>query len=105
MFIAPGNAYIGTVRATGSCRDPLALRVDLGRLLAAADLRPSGLPMRAIVCIRKFRDPLPGRWRTQAHDIRPPLNWERTIATALDQLVRRAAHPGRDPAPANAEVV
>ena len=105
MQIHPGNTYIGTLRTTGRWHDPLALRNRLDRMLSAADLQPPGLPRHAILCIRMLRGPLPQWWRTSAGSIRPPQSWERALATTLDQLVRRAAHPGRGGVPDNAEAV
>jgi hypothetical protein len=105
MLIYPGTTYIGTLRATGVRHDPLALRIRLGHMLSAADLQPTGLPRHAIACIRRFRHPLPLWRRSLAGGIHPPLDWERAMATALDQLVRKAARPGQNAVPGNAEAV
>ncbi|HSF30697.1 MAG TPA: hypothetical protein VLK82_09545 [Candidatus Tectomicrobia bacterium] len=61
--------------------------------------------MQAIVCIRKLRNPLPGRWQAPTGGVRAALDWQRAIAGTVDQLLRHAAHPGRGVVPDHAEAV
>src|SRR5262245_19632501 len=105
MRISPDSLYIGKLRAISREPDALALRQRLGRALSAADLLPRGLPASAIVCIRRFQDPLPGAWRPERGSLRPSIAWERAVAASLDQIIQRAARPAVGVPPAGAEAV
>ncbi len=105
MIVEPGKTYIGKVRATSNERDTLALQLRLGSTLSATNLHPPGLPARAILCIRKFRDPLPGSLHLQRTGMRPPHAWEQAVLASLKQLAEHAAHPARYAVPSNAEAV
>ena len=105
MIVEPGKTYIGKVRATSNERDTLALRIRLSSMLSTINLHPPGLPRSAIVCIRKFHDPLPGSLRLQNSSTRPPSAWEQAVQASLKQLVERAVYAARDAVPLNADVV
>src|SRR4051812_14615230 len=80
-----------TVR--GRVGDPLQARLRLTGLLATVRLHPAGLAPEAVLCVRRFRDPLPGRIGLWDRNRRLPELWERALAASLDGLVRRAARP------------
>src|SRR5436853_2754997 len=105
MRFEPGKTYIRKLRATYSGRDAFAVQNHLARALSLMELHPAGLPPSAIVCIRTFQEPLPGSLRLQpsSHDSR--LAWERAIAAALAQLVRKAARPALGTVGASEEAV
>jgi len=105
VIVEQGKTYIGKVRATSSERDTLALRIRLSSILSTINLHPPGLPGSAIVCIRKFHDPLPGSLRLQNSGTRPPYAWEQAVQASLKQLVERGAYPARDAVPSNADAV
>ena len=98
-----GKTYIGKVRATSSERDTLAFQLHLSRMLSSASWHPPGLPASAILCIRKFRDPLPGMLQGHRNDVRPPYAWEQAIAASLRQMAEHAARPIHGPVPISAE--
>ena len=105
MLFEPGKTYIGKLRAAYDGRDRHALENHLRRVLSVMDIRPPGLPGRAIVCIRALRDPLPGSLRLDQNEIRPPRAWEQALGASLDRMVRSAARPALGPVPASAEAV
>jgi hypothetical protein len=85
--------------------DPLTARLRLEPQLATAELRPSGLPPSAVLCVRRIADPLPGRLVLDSAQARPPPEWERAFVEALTRLLRSAARPAHEAVPANAEAV
>jgi hypothetical protein len=85
--------------------DPLTARLRLEPQLANAELRPSGLPPSAVLCVRRIADPLPGRLTLDSTQARPPPEWERAFVDALTVLLRSAARPAHEAVPANAEAV
>ena len=105
MIVEPGKTYIGKMRATSNERDTLALRMRLSSMLSMMDLNPPGLPRSAIVCIRKFHDPLPGSLRVQPSGTPSPYTWEHAVQASLKRLVEHALYPARDAVPLNAEAV
>ena len=105
MIVEPGKTYIGKVRATSSERDTLALRIRLASMLSTINLHPPGLPRSAIICIRKFHDPLPGALHLQRSGTPPPPAWEQAVRASLKQLVERAVHPASDAVPSNTDAV
>jgi hypothetical protein len=93
------------MRVEGRGLDPLTTRVRAGGLIAAADLHPPGLAPSAILCVRRLRDPIPGRLSLRGDRMLPPGEWTREVAAALDRLAARAARPARDPVADDAEAV
>jgi hypothetical protein len=100
-----GKTIVTRLRVRCSGIDPLSAQLRVTSLLDSARLHPTGLAPSAVVIIRKLRDPLPGVVQLQQGQVRPPLAWEQAVATALEQLVRRAARPALAAVPANAEAV
>lgn len=92
-------------RVRGATPDPLLARLRLESLLGSADLRPSGLPPSAILCVRELRDPMPGTLRLNGYASRLPHQWEHALAASLDDIARKAAHPLHQSVPANAGAV
>lgn len=105
MIVEAGKTYIGKIRVTTHERDTLALKVRLSNMLSTIDLHPAGLPCSAIICIRRFRDPLPGALQAHHSSVHTRRVWERAATASLEQLIRNAARPLHDAVPANAEVV
>lgn len=62
------------------------------------------LPAGAILCVRRLRDPRPGRVRLSALQA-PPAEWARAVTESLTDLAGRAARPARGGATADAEAV
>ena len=86
-------------------RDALALRLRLERALAGADFHPPGLPASAILCVRRLSDRRASAPRALAGGATAFAEWQRSVAAAIERLVRHAASPARGPVPANAEAV
>ncbi len=99
------KTVINHLRISYGGPDPQAAQQRVGYLLAAAELRPAGLPPAAILCIRALRDPLPGTLPLEPGGLRPPAAWEQAARTAMEQLARQAARPARESVPAGAEAV
>jgi len=93
------------VRVHGSGGDAGLARLRLESLLSGAELRPSGLPPSAVLCVRRVADPLPGTLRLDTGDARPPPEWERAFVARLERALRDAARPAREAVPAAADAV
>jgi hypothetical protein len=102
-----GNAdrtRIGRLRVRGGT-ESTSLRLGLSGLLDRADLRPPGVPPAAVLIVRRMGDPLPGRLAPGQRVGSVDLTWERAARDRLAGFYRRAARPGRDPVPADADAV
>jgi hypothetical protein len=95
---------IGRARVHGPA-DPATARMRLESVLGRAELRPSGLPPAAVLCVRRVVDPLPGTLMLESMDARPPPDWERAFVESLERKLRSAARPAREAVPAAAEAV
>ena len=105
VTLESGKTYIEKLRATTQARHTNLAQTRLRNMLAGMDLYLSGLSAAAIVCIRHFRDPLPGSLPLPSSGLRPPAAWEQAVRTSLEAMVRHAARPAREAVPANAEAV
>ena len=85
---------IGTLRARASAGEAAA-RLPIERALAAADLRPPGLPAGAVLIVRRLATGQPS----------PRPAWERAVRAQLAALCRRATRPARGECAAGAEAV
>lgn len=106
MFVEPGKTYITRLRAQSRTRDPLALRMRLDQKLSMLNLQPHGLSPKAIICIRRLREPVPGALAARrSRHAPPPQEWERAFIETLNQIVRRAARPALGPVAPDSEAV
>jgi hypothetical protein len=106
MRLPSGPAVaVRRVRFSATDHDQVGEQVHLGRLLAAASVRPGGLPPPTILLVRRLRDPLPGTLRLAAGYGLPPARWERAFALQLGEARRRAARPAAGPVSPDAEAV
>jgi hypothetical protein len=96
MLIDLRRDRVRTLRARGDARDPLALRRAMERGLAAASLRPRGLPSRAIVCVRRLQVAV----RSADGD-----RWAATLDRLVEDLLPGIARPLTDAVPAGAQAV
>lgn len=85
--------------------DPLSARLHLERLLANVQISSAWLSPSAILCIRQMPDPRPGALRLLARELRPAVEWERGLRSALEQKVRAAVRPALGAVPPDAEAV
>jgi hypothetical protein len=99
-----GQTYIGRAHVRSAERDSLALQQTLRRALATVNLRPAGLSVSSILCVRTLRDPLPGALALHG-DALPSPSWQAALATALGHMARHAARPALDQPPAGADAV
>lgn len=81
------------------------VRGSVVRVLERSDLRPTGMPPSAILIIRSFRTPSPGRLIASLRGVSPDLTWEKAAQDSLSDLYRHAACPAREAVPANAAAV
>jgi hypothetical protein len=100
-----GKTVIGRLQVAANDLGPVVTRVRLTRLLECSRLHPSRLPPAAILCVRRFEDPLPGVLDLRAPGVRVSQRWERAATRALDRLLDGAARPARDHVAARAEAV
>jgi hypothetical protein len=102
-MLAPGQAVIGRLSTRARRGDALALRARVGAALGWTGLDAPGLPPSAVLCVRRWRDPLPGA--LTAPGARAVAAWGEAARAALAELVRRAARPARESVPPSAEAV
>jgi hypothetical protein len=89
----------------GEMRDVTITRLRAERVLASASAGPCGVSPSALLCVRRLSDPRPRTLRLHAGAIRPPPEWERAVADALEDALRGAAKPALEAVPAAANAV
>jgi len=99
------DTRVGRLRIRAAAGDALALTMRGEAALRPLDLRPPGMPRRAILCIRRMDDPLP-----RAIDLRTahpprPTEWERAARSVIAEAFRRAVRVRDGFVPADAGVV
>lgn len=104
-MLANRPTHIGRLRVRTASRDPLLTQLRVARLLNTVELRPTGLPPSATLCLRAAPDPLPGSFRLTQLDIRPPPAWQQALTAMIDRIAGSAAHPVRGPVPESAQAV
>lgn len=98
------NTIIDCVRIRAQLSDPGAVQQKIGHLLRNAALRPSRLPLAAILFLRKLQDPAPGtRWNYER--VHPPREWEESATRELDRLAAQAVRPALASVPPSAQAV
>lgn len=75
------------------------------RALRNLDLEPAGLPAGSLLCVRRLRDPLPGRLGAAEREIELNARWSQAARDSLDRLASGAARPNAGRLPAGAEAV
>ena len=99
------TARIRRVRLKARGQDPLTLNFRISRVLATVEFRPSGLPSSAVLCVRSFKDPLPGTLRLAGGPESVSTEWRNAAAASMDRLFRAAARPAAAPPSTGAEAV
>ncbi|MDX6272605.1 MAG: hypothetical protein QOD28_3828, partial [Acidobacteriota bacterium] len=100
------QTYVARLRVTGDTGlDPLAARLRLASLFAAAEVQPAGLAPSAIVCIRRLDDPRPRTVSLAGGHLTLPPEWQQSVRSSIEQLVRRAPRPARELVGADAPCV
>lgn len=85
--------------------DPQTAHQRIEAALNASRFGQAGLPESAILCIRTFRDPLPGTLRLQGRERGANAAWPGAAAAAFERLLRAALRPAVEPVSAASEVV
>ena len=96
MLIDTRRDRVRTLRAIAPTRDALALRRSIERAFDGVELRPPGLPAKAIVCVRRVRAAVPPRVDAA---------WSAALVRPLEQLVGAAARPFHEMVPADSAAV
>lgn len=100
-----GSVHVTLLRVNGPSVDPQLTKLHAASLLAGADLCPANVSPSAIVCIRKLRDPMPGRLSLNYNELRAPIDWQRAVTNAIEIFVRRAVRPMYEFVPADVDCV
>jgi hypothetical protein len=90
------KTFVSRLRINRSGLDPLTARLRADALFQAADVRPAGLSPTAIVCIRRLNDPRPRTVSLARGHSRLPPEWQESVRSSIEHLVRRAPHPVRE---------
>src|SRR5262249_33680300 len=93
------------LRVRSSGLDPQTARGRLASQLREARLAPGGLSERAVLCVRRVRDPRPGRLRLTSPDDSVPLDCEQAVRDQLDSVSQLAERPALCHVPSSAEAV
>jgi hypothetical protein len=101
----PQGETVDRMRVRCAGTDPLNVKLRLSSLFQGVDLRPASLAPGAILKIRHFADPLPGRIRVSGYMMFPPEDWRRAASAAIDEIARTAVRPYRTLVPAGAQAV
>jgi hypothetical protein len=96
---------VGRLCVRGTSLDPLAVQRRAEAALTACRFGEIALPESAILCIRSFRDPLPGTLHLQGQNREANAAWQQAAAAALEGLLRRAPRPALETVPAGADAV
>ena len=106
MEILGGNkTIISRLRVKSGDTDPLLMKLRFEKLFGAGNILPSGLPPKAIICIKTLRDPAPQTLSLKSNDNRFSDAWEKSVAREIEKLFRRAFRPSIESVPANAESI
>jgi hypothetical protein len=103
--LSSGTTRIGRLRVRGSKFDLLTTQRRAEAALAACRFGEVDLPDSAILCIRTFRDPLPGALQVQGPDRGANAAWRTAATAALERLRRAASRPAVESVPASSESV
>lgn len=87
------QTVVRRLRVKGRRLDSLAAQLRLDSLLQTVDLHPSWLRPSAIVCVRRFDDPMPGALKFHRHNSTRTAEWQRAVSTAIENRIRTATRP------------
>jgi hypothetical protein len=100
-----GSTTVRRLRARISGLDPTTTQRRAEAVLNECRFGEVDLPESAILCIRTFRDPLPGTLRLDRRGPGTNAGWQRAVTDAMGRFARGAVRPALEPVPANAEAV
>jgi hypothetical protein len=105
MRTLPQRETVDLMRVRCAATDPLSVKLRLSNLFQGFDLRPAALPRAAILRIRRFADPLPGRIRVTGYTMFPPEDWRNAAMAAINRIAGQAVRPYRNTVPPAAAAV
>ncbi|MET0753417.1 MAG: hypothetical protein ABWZ66_08590, partial [Pyrinomonadaceae bacterium] len=99
------TSIVSKLRVKGERLDSVATRLYFERLFGADNFLSQGLPPKAIVSIRKLRDPSPRTLRLNRSNLADSDAWRNSVAREVEKLYRSAFRPIRETVPAQAQSV
>ncbi|CAN5806343.1 hypothetical protein BH20ACI4_BH20ACI4_12100 [soil metagenome] len=104
-ILGENKTVISRLSVKSGKSDPLLLRMRFERFFGAGNFLPAGLPPKAIICIKKLRDPAPHSLNLYRNDSGYADEWQKKVAGQIEELFRRAVRPISESVPALAESV
>ncbi|MCY1022077.1 hypothetical protein [Pyxidicoccus sp. MSG2] len=105
MGMHEGLIKVARLRVRGAGGDSLATRLRMERLMGAVNPGALGLPPSAILCVRRLGTLQSGGTSRSRRAFDSPVEWDRTLGSALRELLSRAARPVEGAVPADSEAV
>ncbi|MGC2236364.1 MAG: hypothetical protein WA584_09395 [Pyrinomonadaceae bacterium] len=99
------TSIVSKLRVKGEKLDTVATRLYFERLFGADNFLSQGLPPKAIVGIRKLRDPSPRTLRLTRSNLADSDAWRNSVTREIEKLYRSAFRPVREMVPAQAQSV
>src|SRR5271165_7605724 len=99
--LASGTTHVRRLRLRGRGFKPLSAQRRAEAALNACRFGELDLPESAILCIKTFRDPLPGTLRLHGAVAGDNSAWQRAASAAFGAIVRRAPRPAVEPTPSD----
>jgi hypothetical protein len=99
------KSIVSKLRVTGEKLDAVATRLYFERLFGADNFLSQGLPPKAIVSIKKLRDPSPRSLRLTRSNSADSDAWRKAVTREIEKLYRSAFRPIREIVPAQAQSV
>src|SRR5262245_18146108 len=91
-----GSVFVRRLRLRGNLPDPLGARIRAEDLLAREQARPHELQPAAILEVRSLHGRVSEEAFAMGIGYRRSWRWHESLRSALSQLARTAAHPGRE---------
>lgn len=105
MALNTERLNISRLRLHGGGRDPMLTRLRVSKILASASLAPPDISPAAILIVRKFKDPLPGKMVSNSGAIQLSPDWEQAVRSQMSALARRALRPIQNEVDGTADAV
>lgn len=99
------TSIVSKLRVKGEKLDAVATRLYFERLFGADSFLSQGLPPKAIVSIKKLRDPSPRTLRLTRSNLAESGAWRNAVKREIEKLYRSAFRPVRETVPAQAQSV
>lgn len=103
MNLESGKTIIHHLRAHTNASDAWALESRLRGVLELP--QPGRLGSNAILCIRRLRDPMPGKLRLNSNSFGSSPDWQQAMQSKLETLANHAFRPALEGIPSDVEAV